>query len=60
MRPSGGTTDISGKHHGMGLYIAESAAQQHGGTLTLENVAPSGGGRVTVRIKAGSNTGSNN
>lgn len=47
----------SGKHHGMGLYIAESAAQQHGGTLTLENAAPSGGAKVTVRIKTDSNTG---
>ncbi len=49
----------SGKHHGMGLYIAESAAQQHGGTLTLENAAPSGGGRVTVRITPDSRMDSN-
>jgi two-component system, OmpR family, lantibiotic biosynthesis sensor histidine kinase NisK/SpaK len=41
----------SGRHHGMGLYIAESAAQEHGGSLTLEN-APSGGGRVTVSVRS--------
>lgn len=46
----------SGKHHGMGLYIAESAAQQHGGTLKLENAAPSGGGRVTLSVSAEKST----
>ncbi|SEU09537.1 HAMP domain-containing protein [Paenibacillus sp. NFR01] len=45
----GDRSRTSGRHHGMGLYIAESAAQQHGGTLTLEN-APSGGGRVTLSV----------
>ncbi|WP_054941599.1 HAMP domain-containing sensor histidine kinase [Paenibacillus ihuae] len=40
----------SGKHHGMGLYIAKSAAQLHGGSLTLDNVSPSGGGKVTISI----------
>ncbi|WP_310829551.1 HAMP domain-containing sensor histidine kinase [Paenibacillus pedocola] len=39
-----------GKHHGMGLYIAKSAAQLHGGSLTLDNVSPSGGGKVTISI----------
>ncbi|UQZ35298.1 sensor histidine kinase [Paenibacillus sp. PK3_47] len=42
----------SGSHHGMGLYIAESAAQHHGGTLTLENAGPSGGAKVTLSIPA--------
>ncbi|WP_235775294.1 MULTISPECIES: sensor histidine kinase [Paenibacillus] len=40
----------SGNHHGMGLYIAASAAQHHGGTLTLENDASTGGGKVTLTI----------
>jgi signal transduction histidine kinase len=46
----GDQSRTSGQHHGMGLYIAESAAQQHGGSLTLEN-ASSGGGRVTVSVR---------
>lgn len=40
----------SGNHHGMGLYIARSAAHQHGGSLILENASPSGGGKVTISI----------
>lgn len=40
----------SGNHHGMGLYIAESAAQYHKGTLTLANVTPSGGAKVILSI----------
>ncbi len=46
----GDQSRTSGQHHGMGLYIAESAAQEHGGSLTLEN-APAGGGRVTVSVR---------
>lgn len=42
----------SGDHHGMGLYIARSVAEQHGGSLSLSNVTPSGGGKVTMRIAA--------
>lgn len=42
----------SGNHHGMGLYIARSVAEQHGGSLRLSNVSPSGGGKVTMRIAA--------
>ncbi|WP_342476395.1 HAMP domain-containing sensor histidine kinase [Paenibacillus sp. FSL H7-0350] len=42
----------SGDHHGMGLYIARSVAEQHGGSLSLSNAAPSGGGKVTMRIAA--------
>ncbi|QUL54865.1 HAMP domain-containing histidine kinase [Paenibacillus tritici] len=37
-------------HHGMGLYIARSVAEQHGGSLSLDNVSPSGGAKVTLRI----------
>ncbi|MEK8216996.1 HAMP domain-containing sensor histidine kinase [Paenibacillus sp. FSL L8-0463] len=40
----------SGNHHGMGLYIAESAAQQHGGSLAIANMPSSGGGKVTMSI----------
>lgn len=46
----GDQSRTSGQHHGMGLYIAESAAQEHGGSLTLEN-ASAGGGRVTVSVR---------
>lgn len=47
----GDQSRTSGRHHGMGLSIAESAAQQHGGALTLENDAATGGGRVTLSIR---------
>lgn len=40
----------SGNHHGMGLYIAESAAKQHGGSLAIANMPSSGGGKVTMSI----------
>jgi signal transduction histidine kinase len=46
----GDKSRTSGRHHGMGLYIAESAAQQHGGALMLEN-ASSGAGRGMADIK---------
>lgn len=39
-----------GNHHGMGLYIAESIVQNHGGTLLIENDMASGGGKVTISI----------
>ncbi|MEK4174132.1 HAMP domain-containing sensor histidine kinase [Lysinibacillus sp. FSL L8-0312] len=37
-------------HHGMGLYIAESIIQKHGGTLTLANDSITGGGKVIITI----------
>lgn len=49
----GDSSRSSGDHHGMGLYIAQTAAFDHGGELTLENTAPSGGARVTLSIPLG-------
>ncbi len=37
-------------HYGMGLFIANSIAVRHGGTLLPENSAETGGGKVTVEI----------
>lgn len=35
-------------HFGMGLYIASSIVEQHGGQLILENSAKTGGAKVTM------------
>ncbi|MGE7947208.1 sensor histidine kinase [Lysinibacillus sp. NPDC093688] len=40
----------AGNHHGMGLYIAQSIAQSHGGTLLIDNDLAAGGGKVTITI----------
>lgn len=40
----------SKSHFGIGLYAANSIVQQHGGQLTLENSAETGGGKVTIKI----------
>ncbi|MFE3577311.1 sensor histidine kinase [Lysinibacillus sp. NPDC059133] len=39
----------AGNHHGMGLYIAQSIVQSHGGALLIDNDL-SGGGKVTITI----------
>jgi len=38
-------------HYGMGLFIAESIAKHHGGSVTVQN-ALTGGGEVTLSIKS--------
>ncbi|MFC9538255.1 sensor histidine kinase [Lysinibacillus sp. NPDC056959] len=40
----------AGNHHGMGLYIAQSIVQSHGGTLLIDNDLSGGGGKVTITI----------
>ncbi|KAB1439842.1 ATP-binding protein [Candidatus Galacturonibacter soehngenii] len=40
-------------HYGMGLYIADSVAKQHGGYLILENDADSHGAKVIFHIPIG-------
>lgn len=37
-------------HYGMGLFIANTIAMQHGGSLGLENDPETGGGKVTIEI----------
>ena len=37
-------------HYGMGLFIAKSIAEQHGGVLLLGNSEETGGGKVTIKI----------
>lgn len=40
----------SGGHYGMGLFLAASAAKQHGGSVRLSNSSAAGGGTVELRI----------
>lgn len=37
-------------HYGMGLYIADSVAKQHGGLLVLENSVDTHGAKVIIKI----------
>ena len=40
----------SKSHYGIGLYVAASVAQKHGGQLVLENSQATGGAKVTLTI----------
>jgi signal transduction histidine kinase len=37
-------------HYGMGLFIAKSIVEQHGGVLLLGNSEETGGGKVTIKL----------
>ncbi len=41
---------VSRSHFGMGLYIASSILQQHGGKLVLQNRMDTHGGEVILEI----------
>lgn len=40
----------SKSHYGIGLYVAVSVVQKHGGRLVLENSSQNGGAKVTLEI----------
>lgn len=40
----------SKSHYGIGLYVAASVVQKHGGRLVLENSSQKGGAKVTLEI----------
>lgn len=42
----------SGRHYGMGLFIADTAARRHNGTLTLQNNGDGKGARVQLDLFA--------
>ncbi len=44
------TSRNSKSHLGIGLFVANSVVQEHGGQLTLENSVKTGGGKVTIQI----------
>lgn len=46
----GDSSRTSKAHYGMGLFIAASIINQHGGRLILENSEDTGGAKVTIEI----------
>jgi signal transduction histidine kinase len=46
----GDKSRTSKSHYGMGLFIANTLAMQHGGSLVLDNSAETGGAKVTLEI----------
>lgn len=51
----GDSSRNTGNHHGMGLYIAQSIVENHGGTLRIDNDRATGGGKVTITIPVRNN-----
>ena len=47
----GDSSRSSKSHYGMGLFIADSIARQHGGSLSIANSPSKGGGMVTIEIQ---------
>lgn len=47
----------SGKHYGLGLFIADMAAKRHGGTLVAANRPDGNGAVVTLTVAPGSEAG---
>lgn len=44
----------SKSHYGIGLYMAASIVEKHGGQILLENITENGGARVTIQIPVAS------
>lgn len=50
MKDSSRTSQEQGMHFGMGLYIANTLINRHGGQLLLENQEDRTGAKVTIEI----------